>query len=304
MRTTRLMLAASGVATAALLASSGLANAAVVNGPNITGPGTLNTSVAGYEVASTVPFNEVRAIVNVPAGSSSDVDLALQQTVNGGYTTAIRLHLENFGALDGWVLQVANDPFFGGNAEVGTFNPAQIPNSGPFGWQDVGSIGGGAGDPLFFDNTGGTYYLEIHESTGTHTIAYVAGPAETNAATLAKTFNFNGRLAFSAPAVEASICAGPNLNRDIREVCDGGAPTLGLNSPQVSFSRVGVTEPAGSNVGGTAGTRVTLDFFNTVQTLAALFGPNPPGVANPLTLVTGPSLPGKGSAFGVMGGSL
>jgi hypothetical protein len=292
MRTTRLMLAASGLATVALLASSGIANAAgVVNGPNITGPGTLGTSIAGYEVSSTVPFNEVRAIVNIPAGSKSDVDLALQQTVNGGYTTAIRLHLENFGALSGWVLQVANDPFFGGNSEVGTFNPRQIPTSGPFGWFDVGSIGGGAGSPLFFNNTGGTYYLEVHQSTATHTIAYVAGPAETNAATLAKTFNFNGHLAFSAPAVEASLTA-------------GAAATLGLGAPQASFSRVGVTEPAGPNVGGTAGTRITRDFFNTVQTLAALFGPNAPGVSNPLTLVTGPSLPGTGSAFGAIGGSL
>jgi hypothetical protein len=283
------MLAASGLATVALLASSGIANAAgVVNGPNITGPGTVgNQSIAGYEISSTVPFNEVRAIVNIPAGSKSDVDLALQQTVNGGYTTAIRLHLENFGALSGWVLQVANDPFFGDNHEVGTFDPAQIPN---FAWFDVGSIGGGAGSPLFFNNTGGTYYLEVHESTATHTIAYVAGPSETNAATLAKTFNFNGRLNFSAPAVEGSVGAAT-------------AATLGLNAPQVSFSRVGVTEPAGHNVGGVAGTRITFDFFNTVQSLATLFG-TAPSVANPLTLVTGPSLPGTGSAFGVMGGSL
>jgi hypothetical protein len=295
MRTTRLMLAASGLATVALLASSGIANAAgVVNGPNITGPGTLGTSIAGYEISSTVAYNEVRAIVTIPAGSKSDVDLALQQTVNGGYTTAIRLHLENFGALSGWVLQVANDPIFGGNAEVGTFNPAQIPLGSiihPNGWFDVGSIGGGEGDPLFFNNTGGTYYLEVHESTSTHTIAYVAGPTETNAATLDKTFNFNGHLNFSAPAVEASLSAGV-------------APTLGLNAPQASFARVGVTEPSGENIKTIGGARVTLDAFNTVQTLAALFGPNPPSVANPLTLVTGPSLPGTGSAFGVMGGSL
>jgi hypothetical protein len=292
MRTTRLMLAASGLATVALLSASGIANAAgVTNGPNITGPTTHGTSIAGYELSSTVSFNEVRAIVNIPAGSKSDVDLALQQTVNGGYTTAIRLHLESFGALSGWVLQVANDPFFGSNDEVGTFNPGQIPGGGAFGWQNVGSIGGGAGDPLFFNNTGGTYYLEVHESTATHTIAYVAGPAETNAATLSKEFNFNGHLNFSAPAVEASLPAAV-------------APSLGLNSPQASFSRVGVTEPAGSNVGGVAGTRVTFDFFNQVQTLAALFGANPPSVANPLTLGTGPSLPGTGSAFGVLGGSL
>jgi hypothetical protein len=285
------MLAASGLATVALLASSGIANAAIVNGPNITGPGTHNASIAGYEISSTVPFNEVRATVTIPAGSKTDAELALQQDVNGGYTTAIRLHLENFGALSGWVLQVANDPFFGANGQVGTFNPAQIPGGGFFGWQDVGSIGGGAGDPLFFNNTGGTYFLEVHQSTRTHTIAYVAGPSETNAATLSKEFNFNGKLNFSAPVAEGSLSASV-------------APLLGLNAPQVAFSRVGITEPAGSNVGGVAGTRVTFDFFNTVQTLATLFGPVPPSVANPLTLVTGPSLPGKGSAFGVMGGSL
>ncbi len=54
------------------------------------------------------------------------MDLALQQTVNGGYTTAIRLHLENFGALSGWVLQVANDPFFGEQRPGWHLQPAPV----------------------------------------------------------------------------------------------------------------------------------------------------------------------------------
>jgi hypothetical protein len=272
MRTTRLMLAASGLATVALLGSSAAAYAAspkVTNGPNYT------THVAGYELASgDVQFNQVRATAHITAGDTTDPVLALQSTVNGGITYAIRLHLVG----GSFVLQAASD--FVNNAQTGTFDPASIPSGA---WFDV------AGGPSIADNLGGSAYLEVRESTGGHVINIVAGPSETDTATLTFHWSFTGKLPLYAPAVEG-------WNPD--------AAALGLNEPEINFTRVGVTTPAGVNPDGIkAGQRITFDFFNVDETLATLFGGGP-GVANPLTLVTGPALPQTSSDFGLVGGAL
>jgi hypothetical protein len=293
MRTTRLMLAASGLATVALLASSAAANAAAapkaINGPNITG------HVAGYEISGDphghlVRFNEVRGTATFAPGSTSDAVWALQSTNNGGETYALRAHFvfqgHNEGAIgggiasvSGWYLQAGVG--FPHNAQNGTFDPTTVT------WFAVDSMQAEAGDALFQVNTGGTVYGEVHQSTHTGVIAFVTGVSETNNSTLAKTFG--GIFStFNAPAVEGW----------------NAAPSqLGLNSPQVQFSRVGVTEPAGSNVGGTAGTRITFDYFNVWQTLATAFG-GAPTTTDPLALVTGPSFPVTSSSFGVVGGAL
>lgn len=293
MRTTRLMLAASGLATVALLASSAAANAAAapkaINGPNITG------HVAGYEISGdphghNVRFNEVRGTATFAPGSTTDAVWAMQSTNNGGETFALRAHFvgqgQREGALGGGIAPVSGWYLQAGfgvphNAQNGTFDPQSI------GWVAVDSMQAEAGDPLFQVNTGGTIFGEVHQSTKTGVIAFVTGVSETNNSTLAKTYG--GIFStFNAPAVE-----GWNW-----------APSqLGLNSPQVQFSRVGITEPAGSNVGGTAGTRITFDYFNVWQTLATAFG-GAPTTTDPLALVTGPSFPVTGSSFGVVGGAL
>lgn len=294
MRTTRLMLAASGLATVALLASSAAASAAaapkVINGPNITG------HIAGYEISGDphghlVRFNEVRGTATFAPGSTTDAVWALQSTNNGGETYALRAHFVPQGysegaygggtaPVSGWYLQVGCNKYTH-NAQNGTFDPATMS------WFAVDSMQAQAGDPLFQVNTGGTIYGEVHQSTRTGVIAYITGVSETNNSPLLKTFS-NIFSTFNAPAVE-----GWNW-----------APSqLGLNSPQVQFSRVGVTEPAGSNVGGIAGTRITFDYFNVWQTLATAFG-GAPTTTDPLALVTGPSFPVTGSSFGVVGGAL
>jgi hypothetical protein len=286
------MLAASGLATVALLASSAAANAAVkpkvVNGPNIS------AHVAGYEINSQVRFNEVRGTATIPAGSTTDALWALQSTINGGVTVALRAHfvaqgsfeghisqpgVANFAPQSGWYLQVAEGDL--ANAQSGTFGGTGLD------WFAVPTMGVAAGQPLFQVNTGGTVYGEVHQSTSTGQIAFVSGPTETNNATLAK--GFSGFFqTFNAPVIEGW----------------NAAPSqLGLNSPQVAFTRDGVTEPAGSNVGGVAGTRVTLDYFNLVQTLATAFG-GAPTTTDPLALVTGQSLPQTSSDFTVVGGAL
>jgi hypothetical protein len=293
MRTTRLMLAASGLATVALLASSAAANASakpkLINGPNIS------THVAGYEANAQVPFNEVRGIATIPAGSTTDAVWALQSTINGGATFALRAHFvpqgSNEGALfggkapvSGWYLQIAG--VFGGshvfNDQAGTFEAGQVK-----GWIAVPTMGTPAGDPLFQINTGGSLYGEVHQSTSTGQVAFVEGPTETNNATLVKGFSHFFQV----------------LNAPVIEGWNASPASLGLNSPQVMFTRDGVTEPASSNVGGVAGTRISLDFFNLIQTLATAF-PGSPSTTNPLALVTGPSLPQTGSQFGVVGGAL
>ena len=77
MRFSRLMLAASGLATVALLASSAVANAATINGP------IFNKAEAGYQIQSSVPFNEVRTTIHIPAGSESSSFIDLAEGVNG-----------------------------------------------------------------------------------------------------------------------------------------------------------------------------------------------------------------------------
>ncbi|HEY6480455.1 MAG TPA: hypothetical protein VIZ00_10525, partial [Streptosporangiaceae bacterium] len=90
MRFSRLMLAASGLATVALLGSSVAANAAAtVNGP------FYNIGEAGYQLQTSANFNEVRTTVHVDPGSSTSPFIALQETVNGGATAVIGL--ENIG---------------------------------------------------------------------------------------------------------------------------------------------------------------------------------------------------------------
>ena len=275
MRFPRLMLAASGLATVALLGSSAAANAAAtINGP------FPNIGEAGYQIQSAVSFNEVRTTVHVPVGSSTSDFIALQQTVNGGKTYAIGLFDDGGNYILAGIEGITVNTATGVPLPVSVVAPHIVP---------LPTLGAPAGTPLFSNQTGGSYYIELHYSTREHLVQYIAGPTETDAAVLnvSPDLGFVFNEAFNAPAVETLNFGGVNLP---------------VSTPQASFTRTGITEPAGYNAGGIAGTRVTFDYFALDEAEATGNG-GPITIGNPATLLPSPALPGVGSAFGVITGA-
>jgi len=273
MRFSRLMLAASGLATVALLGSSVAANAAsTINGP------FYNIGEAGYQVQSSVNFNEVRTTVHVAPGSSTSPFIALQSTVNGGGTAVIGL--ENIGG--SYFLYGATDIQL--NVATGVPLPAAViaPEIHP-----LSSLGAPAGTPLFNSQSGGTYFIEVHYSTRHNLVQFVAGPAETDAATLGVGHVFSESQQFHAPAIET-------LNF--------GGKFLPISTPQVSFTRSGLTEPSGENIKTVGGARITFDAFALNEAVATEHGGSPTIGTNAITLEPSPALPGVGSAFGIVTG--
>jgi len=273
MRFSRLMLAASGLATVALLGSSVAANAAAtINGP------FYNPGEAGYQVQSSVNFNEVRTTVHVDPGSSTSPFIALQSTVNGGATAIIGL--ENIGG--NYFLYGATDVQL--NVAAGVPLPAAViaPQLQP-----LSSIGAPAGTPLFNSQSGGSFFIEVHYSTKHNLVQFVAGPSETNEATLAVGHVFTESQQFHAPSIET-------LNF--------GGGSLPISTPQVSFTRSGLTEPSGENIKTVGGKRITFDAFPLNEAVATTHGGAPTITHNPITLVPSPALPGVGSAFGIVTG--
>jgi hypothetical protein len=285
-----------GLATATAASASPAARAAVAvaaapsqsatNGP------VWQPFFTGYEINSSLPFNENRGTVTIPAGSTSSVAIGMETNVNGGEIFAI-----------GLIYNPADHGFYladvsGAGANVNTGSPI-----GPgVTITPVATNGFPALTPLFFNNTQNSYYLETHYSTREHLIQFVAGPSETDNATLGVSFAFSDFL--HAPFTGVFNLAGF---------------ALALNSPQASFSRDGITEPAGSNVGGVAGTRVTFDSNNwaldeseaialcplgfTITPCGAGSGSGPT-VADPATMVINPALPQTSSDWGATAGSI
>lgn len=289
MKITRRLAYAAGIAAAAggiALAGMGPASAAgTVNGP------FPNIGEAGYQIHSAVPFNEVRTTITIPAGASTSSFIALQNTVNGGTTFAEGLY---FDAANGnyYLMGVAGIDV---NAQTGVPLPIAVIQANLVPIPTLGApicITGPACfdgvSPLFSNQTGGSYYVELHYSTKRHLVQYIAGPTETDNAVLDIDHNiglsFDGTL--NAPAIETLNFGGINLP---------------VTHQEASFTRSGITEPAGHNVGGIAGTRVTFDFFATDEAIATGNG-GPATIGNPVTLKPSPALPGVGSAFGVITG--
>jgi hypothetical protein len=267
------MLAASGLATVALLGSSVAANAAAtINGP------FYNIGEAGYQVQSQVNFNEVRTTVHIPAGSSTSSFIALQENVNGGATAVIGL--ENIGG--NYYLYGATDLQL--NVATGVPLPVAVL---ALHIQPLSSLGAPAGTPLFNSDTGGSYYLEVHYSTRHNLVQFVAGPTETDAATLSVGHVFNIEKQFHAPAIET-------LNF--------GGGLLPISTPQASFTRSGLTEPSGENIQTVGGARITFDAFPLNEAVATTHGGSPTISTNGITLLPSPALPGVGSAFGIVTG--
>lgn len=272
---------ASGISAAALIGGAGLAAAAPASAAAINGPAYTNIE-SGYEINSSVRFNDERATLCVHPGASTSVGLGLQDNVNGGETVVLAL------------VNVHGSYFL----ETGHANEANMVTGTPFANGDLNSltsqfhlmqvatIGAPLHTPLFTSAAGGCYFLEVRQSTRFSRVNFIAGPSETNNAVLSTIFAGIG-TDFNAPFIGALNATGVDLP---------------VSTPQVSVTRNGVTEPSGENVHTIGGARVTFDAFALDETEATGNG-MPPTIGNPLTLINSPALPGTGSAFGVTTGS-
>jgi hypothetical protein len=247
-----------GAAAVVTLAGIGLGTAASANASVVNGPTSNIIAEAGFQVSGTVPVNEVRTNVTVAPGSTSDAAVVLETNTNGGneYVTGLR--------------NESGEYFLAAAVAHGVTNPVTgAPAMSGLTWHNVPTINSPTG-ALFPSATGGTFTIELHYSTHLHTVVVVAGQTENNVASLD---TFTGvHATFTAPAVEGVNTAPAGARTDL------------------FFNRNGLTEPAGSNVGGIAGTRVTLDFFNLDQTQ---------GVAGSHVNLGASALPATSSDFNV-----
>jgi hypothetical protein len=274
-------------ASAGLLIASGGAAFASAASP-INGPAYTKIE-SGYEIqASSVRFNDERANLCVAPGASTSVGVGLQDNVNGGETVVLALVNEpaSVNGPAGYYLETghANET----NAVTGTpfANGSLSSLKTQFSLSQVATLGAPIGTPLFTSITGGCYFTEVRQSTRLSRINFIAGPTENNTAVLSRIFGGIG-TDFNAPFVGALNATGNNLP---------------ISHAEVTVSRNGVTEPSGVNVKTIGGARVTFDAFALDETEATNSG-TAPTIANPLTLINNPALPGTGSAFGITTGS-
>jgi hypothetical protein len=273
---------ASLITAAAAAAGLGLANlaaaapaaAAAINGPYFTSV-TPGPAEAGYEIHSTVRFNDERATFCLAPGSTSSVGLGLQENVNGGETAGLALINDGTGyTLESGVAKVPSQPT--GTPLISSFAD----------FTPVATVGTPAGDYLFSVAAGGCAFLELRQSTAHSRINLIEGngPGGENDSAVLGTVFAGIRTTFHAPFI--------GLLRS--------STTLPVATRQVSITRNGVTEPSGENVKTIGGARVTFDAFAMDETEATVSG-GPPTVtpANPLALINSPALPGVGSAFGI-----
>lgn len=257
-------LAAAAITAAALALTPAIASAGVVTG-------ATTQDVAGYQVAGNglQAYNDMRATVTIPAGSTSNAAVYLQETVNtGGYTAELAL-----------VASAACPGERQVEAGAGT-----VTAPGPLALTSLGTadIGGTvACVPL-----GTPWYLEVHYSTLLRTVAFVTGASEFgNVNTLGQVSA--GFREFRAPAIGAHYTALPAL------------PDVA--TPQASFTRAGLTrllDPTARR-GGTDG-RLTLASQSLTDVVATVSG-GPVTVGNPAYLQ--PSGFGAGSGFTVTASS-
>jgi hypothetical protein len=256
--------------------------------------GTVNAiysqNLAGYTVTlGSTQFNEVRATVTLPDYTNDGVQpdsvgsgVLLASTVNGGEEAILAPVWDATGnqsagcSANSWTLEW--------DAQHTSSETNLLPVT------DLTPVQ--SSDSAVCLNGGSSEYLELHQSTNTGVLSVVAGPDEfDNNATLAQ--KFIGKFSrFYVAGV------GMNLGQQ-GEPDTTGFGTLPLGT-QSMFTRVGVTEPAGFNRGGIAGTRVTFDFFPQTKYVATSTGTAPTtdsvGVAAPT------ALPATSSDFSVVVG--
>lgn len=275
-----LALAALGGAAVVSVAGALPATAAVAApaAPTINAP-NYNRLEVGYEQQSPTAKNQIRGTVTIPAGSKVSQVVGLQLNTNGGPTYALGLIYDPFNSAvnggPGFILAELTDPNLAnfktgtplGNLSAGSFTP-------------VATLNTPAGHTLFSSQTGGSYYLEVRLSTLLNVVNFVAGPSETDAATLDYLVGGITLDGFTAPFV-----AGATFNSV------GLTPSTTL----ASWTRIGTTTAQD-------GTRVTFDAESLDVTEATANG-GAPTLGNIVTMLPLPALPGTGSAWAESSGS-
>ena len=264
----RLLVSAAGLAalTGSLLMGVSSAGAATVTGPAFT------QDLAGYQVNGngSTAYNEVRGTVQIPAGSTSNAAIYLQENAfSGGLTAELALVKGGNGCLaNQWGLEAG----VGSNAAPGPLTLVSLTTPVP----DHSCI-----------NAGGSEYLEVHYSTLLRQVVFVAGPNEFGDTNVLNTVQLYGLHIFHSPAVGVHYTALPAL------------PTV--STPQASFTRDGLTRllsPAARR-GGT-NDRLNLASQSTLEVEATPSGAAPT-VSNPVFLNT--SGFGSGGSFSVTASS-
>jgi hypothetical protein len=269
----KLVGAAALLSTAAMIASAAPASATVV------GPPVTSNHLGGYAGAkANVHLNENRSNTTLPdlTGSGVTADrigsgVTIQQGPGGGETLAAA-----------WVW---NDTSSGCSStqwaleEGAQSEPSQTPIPPAGGLTPIM-----VGSPLhgICANGGATAFIGVHWSTARRQFAVLYAPIEANNVTIFEEFvSFHGNFLEAGTGVTTT----------------DGVNAAALPSGKVfGYTRNGLTEPAGFNFGGKAGTRVTLNAFNLTQFLGTESG-GAKTPSNPATLQ--PSAPGVGSAFTV-----
>lgn len=262
---------------AAVPASAAVAAPAALAAPSINGP-IFNPIMVGYEQHSSIVKNQIRGTVAIPAGSHVSQCVGLQENANGGKTVALCLLFNP--VQQGFDLAYLHGTLsnFKTGAPLGSVSSGSL--------IPVASLDAPAGHALFSDLVGGSYYLEVRLSTLHNVVNLVAGPAETDAATLGTSFGGFTANGFSAPFIAG---------------VDFFSGNLPVSTTLASWTRIGTTTWKN-------GTRVTfdnesLDLSEALQ--HCTFAPNgcTNTIGNHVTMLPSPALPGVGSAWSEMSGS-
>jgi hypothetical protein len=266
-------LAGAAGASATTAAPVTAAPATVVNGPNYNG------IEVGYEQQSSTPKNSMRGTVCIPAGSKVSQAVGFQQNVNGGPTYALALVYDPSATPEaGFILAELTGTLT--NFQTGT--PLGSVSGGSF--TPVASLSAPAGHELFTPITGGCYYVEVRLSTHLHVVNFIAGPSEDDAAT----------LGFLDPGVPGDGFTAPFVAG-----ADFMTGLLPPSTPLASWTRMGTTTASD-------GTRVTFDAspLDLTESIEKCFTVGcMPAIADPVTMLPDPALPGVGSAWTEESGS-
>lgn len=267
----RAALAAVSVGAFAAATALGATSAgAVVTGTAYTNL-TPGPALAGYQVNGNglKAYNDVRTTAHIPAGSTSNAAAYLQvNPLTGGITAELALvHGASFCAADQWGLEEG----IGNNS-----------SPGPLSIISLSQVPG----PAVCINAGGSEYMEVHYSTFLQKIAFVAGPSE-----------FGNTNTLNTPSVGFQIFRSPAVGVHYT------GPLPGVNTPQASFTRDGLTslDHPFAPAGGT-NSRLNLASQSTLEVEALVNNSSStPTVANPVFLNT--SAFGSGGSFSVTASS-
>jgi hypothetical protein len=257
--------------------------------PNVVVGTNYQSNLAGYQVFGngSQKYNEVRGTVTLPASENSTVaggtvaiGMIMQEDVNGGQTAGMGF-VYNAKALDSSITCSSTQwTLMAGTAFDNPIGP--IPLDDLDALLNDSAVPVGSPDYICL-NGGQSYYLEIHYSTHDHTVAFLAGPNEFNDVSQLLTVQCRAFDGFENPAIGTFVDSG------LEDLTDG--------SVQGSWTRDGLTQPAGFNTKfGKAGARIPFAYPST-QLVESTVSGGAPTPGNVLTLF--PSAFGTGASFSV-----